>query len=57
MNAKIKQGLLGGVAATLVMIAPKMGILKMSPPEILVAMMKLPIFVGNQGNIAFNRII
>lgn len=51
MNTKIKQGLLGGIAATVVMtafmmIAAVMGMPKMSPPEMLATMMALPIFVG-----------
>ena len=51
MNTKIKQGLLGGIAATVVMtafmmIAPVMGMPEMSPPEILATMMGLPILVG-----------
>jgi hypothetical protein len=51
MNTKIKQGLLGGIAATAVMtafmmIAAVMGMPKMSPPEMLATMMGLPIFVG-----------
>ncbi|MCL5129306.1 DUF1440 domain-containing protein [Algibacter sp. L4_22] len=51
MNTKIKQGLLGGIAATAVMtafmmIAAVIGMPKMSPPEMLATMMGLPIFVG-----------
>lgn len=51
MNTKIKQGLLGGIAATVVMtafmmIAAVMGMPKMSPPEMLATTMGLPIFVG-----------
>lgn len=51
MNTKIKQGLLGGIAATagmtaFMMIAPVMGMPKMSPPEILATMMGIPILVG-----------
>lgn len=44
LEPKIKQGILGGIAATVVMtafmmIAPIMGMPKMSPPEILATMM------------------
>jgi len=51
MSNKIIKSLLGGITGTAVMtavmmIAPMMGIPKMSPPEMLSMMMGLPIIVG-----------
>lgn len=51
MTIKIKQALLGGIIGTaamtlVMMIAPMMGIPKMSPPAMLSMMMGFPIVVG-----------
>ncbi len=51
MTSKIKQALLGGISGTAVMtivmmIAPMMGMPKMSPPAMLSMMMGFPIIVG-----------
>ena len=51
MTTKIKQALIGGINGTAVMtvvmmIAPMMGMPKMSPPEMLSMMMGFPIVVG-----------
>lgn len=51
MTTKIKQALIGGIIGTAVMtlvmmIAPMMGMPKMSPPEMLSMMMGFPIVVG-----------
>ncbi|MDI1356315.1 MAG: hypothetical protein PSX36_15470 [bacterium] len=51
MENKISKSFIGGITGTLVMtavmmIAPKMGIPKMSPPAMLSMMMGLPIIVG-----------
>ena len=51
MNTKIRQGFLGGLAATLamtafMMIVPILGMPKMSLPEVLASMMGRPVVVG-----------
>jgi len=51
MNTKISQSLVAGIAATVVMtiimmIAPMMGVAKMSPPAMVSGMMGMPIAVG-----------
>ena len=51
MNTKITQSLVAGIAATVVMtivmmIAPMMGMPKMSPPAMMAGMMGMPIVVG-----------
>lgn len=51
MNTKIKQALIGGLVGTAVMtivmmVAPMMGMPKMSPPHMLSMMMGVPIVIG-----------
>lgn len=51
MNSKIQKSILGGLIGTAIMtivtmVAPMMGMPKMSPPEMLAGMIGLPVFVG-----------
>jgi len=51
MNNKIQKSLLAGVIGTAIMtvvmmIAPMMGMPKMSPPEMLAGMLGMPLFIG-----------
>lgn len=51
MNTKIKQSVLGGIAGAaamtvVMMVAPMMGMPKMSPPQMLSSMMNVPIAIG-----------
>jgi uncharacterized MnhB-related membrane protein len=51
MNTKISKSILGGIVGTIIMsfvmmIAPMMGMPKMSPPDMLAGMMGMPVMVG-----------
>lgn len=51
MNTKIQKSILAGIIGTAIMtvvmmIAPMMGMPKMSPPEMLSGMLGMPVFVG-----------
>lgn len=51
MNTKIQKSILAGIIGTAVMtvvmmVAPMMGMPKMSPPEMLAGMLGMPVFVG-----------
>jgi len=51
MNTKIQKSILAGIIGTAIMtvvmmVAPMMGMPKMSPPEVLSGMLGMPVFVG-----------
>lgn len=51
METKMSKSILGGIVGTILMtvvtmVAPMMGMPKMSPPDMLAGMMNMPIFVG-----------
>ncbi|MGQ9820204.1 MAG: DUF6789 family protein [Candidatus Kapaibacteriales bacterium] len=51
MNPKLQKSVLGGIIGTAIMtvvmmVAPMMGMPKMSPPEMLSGMLSMPVFVG-----------